>query len=257
MGSLTKIENRTSALMSEELTSKVVLDGDLSKLSIPERAAYYVACCRHLGLEPATRPFDLLKQGNAVKLYPNAVCAQQLNSKHKCSHKILKIERDDVMNVLVVQVEMTTADGKSEVDIGAVPVYPKMGAEDYANALKKAVTQAKRRSTLSGFGVLGGADLNEQEAAQMIVMDSDVIVPAEAIEAVSFALEEPAAIQKDLVRELVQAGEPEVRILAIKKLLLDKGVKFHGDGSVTGMTDDIHQAVMHQVLDMKAAAENG
>ena len=43
------------------LLEKVVIEGDLEKLSATERMEYYEKVCDSLGLNPLTRPFDYIK----------------------------------------------------------------------------------------------------------------------------------------------------------------------------------------------------
>jgi len=43
-----------------EVMEKVVIGGDLSELNAAQRAEYYTAVCRSLGLNPLTKPFEFL-----------------------------------------------------------------------------------------------------------------------------------------------------------------------------------------------------
>jgi hypothetical protein len=44
-----------------EVMEQVVISGDLSELNAGQRAEYYAAVCRSLGLNPLTKPFEFLK----------------------------------------------------------------------------------------------------------------------------------------------------------------------------------------------------
>jgi hypothetical protein len=43
-----------------EVMEKAVIGGDLSELNAAQRADYYTAVCRSLGLNPLTKPFEFL-----------------------------------------------------------------------------------------------------------------------------------------------------------------------------------------------------
>jgi hypothetical protein len=169
MTQLTKNEN--------ELTSALILNGDLSKLNAEQKVAYYNGYCTRLGLDPFTKPFEILRLNGKEVLYLTRAGAQQLNKLHKVSHAITNrqlIEGADVYQVTA----RAESDGRYTESIGAVNIAGLKG-DAYANAIMKAETKAKRRSTLDLLG-LGILDETEVETIpNAVVVDAKPIVDAE------------------------------------------------------------------------------
>lgn len=157
---------------------KVLLGGDLSALSSVERVQYYRELCASLQINPLTKPFEYLQMkaeggGTKLTLYTTKNCTDQLRSSHKASSTI--VAREIVDGVYIVTARATTPDGRQEESIGAVAVLKEDGQwkteqsgkrvftpsgrliplrpEERANAMMKAETKAKRRATLSLFGL--------------------------------------------------------------------------------------------------------
>lgn len=171
-----------TALTDAQIIENVLLKGDLAALTADERMQYYAATCRSVGLNALTQPFKFIVLDGELQLYALKNCTDQLRALHKISINSMTA-RDDG-NVHVVHVQATTGDGRTDFDVGAVPlVYPAMrpgpkGMErhplageflaglDRADAMMTAVTKAKRRVTLS-LGGLGGV-LDETEVAAIL-----------------------------------------------------------------------------------------
>jgi hypothetical protein len=64
--------------LQPEVVEKVVIGGDLSELNAAQRAEYYGAVCRSLGLNPLTKPFEYLTLNGKLRLYALRDCADQL-----------------------------------------------------------------------------------------------------------------------------------------------------------------------------------
>lgn len=138
----------------------VIAKGDLSKLQPEQRARYYGEVCRSMGLNPLTQPFEYITLNGKLTLYARRTAADQLRKLNQVNVRVT--DRTVVNDVLVVTVEATDREGRTDTDIGAVAVGGLKG-EAYANAIMKAVTKAKRRVTLSICG-LGWLDETEVEA---------------------------------------------------------------------------------------------
>ena len=132
--------------VSAELQEKVLLGGDLAKLTSAERLSYYSNVCLSLDLNPLTRPFEYLILNNKTVLYARKDATEQLRTNRKISVTI--VEREVVEGVYVVTARATTPSGRSDESIGAVPI-DKLVGNDRANAMMKAETKAKRRVKLS------------------------------------------------------------------------------------------------------------
>lgn len=140
------------------IVERVVIEGDLSKLTPAERVSYYLHVCRSLALNPATRPFDYITLNGKLVLYARKDATDQIRNNKKVS--IYKLEREAVNEVYVVTAYAQIGD-RTDSSIGAVSISGLKGA-DLANAMMKAETKAKRRVTLSIVG-LGMLDETEVE----------------------------------------------------------------------------------------------
>ena len=150
----------TRADDSAAIMERVVLVGDLSKLTPQERVAYYAAVCDSVGLNPLTRPFDYLVLNGKTVLYANKGCTDQLRSIKGIS--IDRAERDasdpEFATWLVTGHDSA---GRVDTEIGSVSVKGLSG-EARANAIMKALTKGKRRLTLSlaGLGFLDETEVD-------------------------------------------------------------------------------------------------
>lgn len=137
---------------------RVLVQGDLSKLTPDQRVVYYERVCESLGLNPLTRPFEYLSLNGKTVLYAKRDCSDQLRKIHTISIKV--VSRETVGDLCIVTTQATTPSGRTDESIGAVTVAGLKG-ENLANALMKADTKAKRRVTLSicGLGMLDESEV--------------------------------------------------------------------------------------------------
>lgn len=159
-------DGTSQALMSREasalLLEKVVVGGDLSKLSAEERMRYYAAVCHSVGLNPMTQPFQFLYLQNKMTLYARKEATEQLRELHGVS--VTKLETnlidDGEDRIYTVTAYGTNAKGRVDSAVGAIALGSAHG-EAKANLLMKAETKAKRRLTLSlcGLGVLDESEV--------------------------------------------------------------------------------------------------
>jgi hypothetical protein len=140
-----------------EVMEKVVIGGDLSELNAAQRADYYTAVCRSLGLNPLTKPFEFLTLNGKLRLYALRDCADQLRRLHGISIYITNRER--MGDIYIVTARAKDRTGREDESTGAVPLGNLKG-DALANALMKAETKSKRRVTLS-IASLGWLDETE------------------------------------------------------------------------------------------------
>lgn len=145
--------NQDQALMME----KVVIEGDLSKLTPQERMFYYNQVCKSLNLNPLTQPFAYIRLNGKLTLYAKKDATDQLRNLNKIS--IIKLETSVIDGVYVVTAHARSKDGQEDVSTGAVSIQGLKG-DALANAMLKAETKSKRRVTLSLCG-LGLTDESE------------------------------------------------------------------------------------------------
>lgn len=142
------------------LLEKVILGNDLSGLNSTEKVSYVKNICDSLGLNPMTRPIQLIKfQGKEIP-YFSKDATEQLRKLNNISLSITETKIVD--DIYIVVVEARTNEGRSDSATGAV-VIGKLQGEAKANAFMKAETKAKRRATLSICG-LGFIDECEAES---------------------------------------------------------------------------------------------
>jgi len=158
-----------------EIVERAIVAGDLSKLSVADRTAYYLRVCGSIGLNPLTRPFDYIVLNGKLTLYARKDATDQLRRMNSVSTQI--VSREFGKELLVVTVKASMPDGRCDESIGALPITNLHG-EALANALMKCETKAKRRATLALCG-LGFTDESELDGVQQDAMPAPVVVPPE------------------------------------------------------------------------------
>jgi len=152
--------------MSQELSiqphERAMMMNDLSKLNEIERFQLYSKLCTSLDLNYLSQPFGYIELKGKLTLYAKKDCTEQLRNKRKVSINIVNTEEKN--GCYIVRAKAIAADGRTDESTGAVPIAGKNG-EDYANAIMKAETKAKRRVTLSICG-LGFIDESEVSSIQ-------------------------------------------------------------------------------------------
>ena len=95
--------------MSEAI-EKVLIDGDLSKLSAEQRVQYYNKVCSSLKLNHLTRPFEYQRFNGKLSLYARKEATEQLRQIHEVS--IYKIEKETFDGGYVITAYAKTDAGK-------------------------------------------------------------------------------------------------------------------------------------------------
>lgn len=153
----------------QDIIESVMVQGDLSKLTPPQRVSYYRSVCNSLGLNPLTKPFDYIQLSGKLTLYAKRDAADQLRRINGVS--ITKLERETVNGVYCVTAYAQDRDGRQDSSIGAVNIE-KLSGDALANAYMKAETKAKRRVTLSlcGLGWLDETETSTIRDAQPVIV---------------------------------------------------------------------------------------
>ena len=194
------------------MLEKVVLGGDLSGLTPQQRLLYYRSVCSSLGLNPLTRPFSYLLLNGGLKLYANKDCTDQLRKIHGVS--ISKPDLTDMGEFISVSVLATDKEGRTDSDIGVVMKSDMQ--KNIANVMKKAVTQAKRRVTLSicGLGMLDESEVPDVPGAKVVPVDAET---GEVMEGPTAAEPAPPAkpeSDKELLIGRIEAGRDQLKMTA-------------------------------------------
>jgi hypothetical protein len=142
-----------------EIMESIIVKGDLSKLTAMERAKYYSEVCVSIGLNPLTQPLEYITLNGKLTLYARKNAAEQLRKVYGVSLEIVQAE--NVGDLYVVRARATDRTGRTDEDMGAVPL-DRLKGEALSNAMMKAITKAKRRVTLSicGLGFLDETEVD-------------------------------------------------------------------------------------------------
>ena len=125
--------------------------GDLAALTNHQRVEYLDALCRATGLNPLTKPFEFIWLQKRLTIYATASAFQQLAGIHKVHLRIDHRERH--ADGWEVWATAKFPDGREVQDVGWVGLAKGVTGEAAGNALKKAVTQAYRRSIRAAIGL--------------------------------------------------------------------------------------------------------
>lgn len=178
--------NQQNQNQQTSIANQLILQGDLSKLSANDKVRYYNGYCERMGLDPFTKPFDILRLNGKEVLYCTRSGTQQLNKLHKVSHLITSRDTNQDAGVYIVTSKASLPDGRCTESIGAVNIAGLKG-EAYANAIMKAETKAKRRATLDllGLGVLDESEAESIPNATTVALQTMVeALPQMEVEAV-------------------------------------------------------------------------
>jgi hypothetical protein len=148
------------------LLERVIVQGDLSKLSPTERVVYYKQVCERCGLDPLMKPLEFITLNNKLVLYALRAATDQLRKLHHVSIEILNRERVD--DTYLVTARATLPDGRTDESMGAVNLKGLTG-DALANSYLKCETKAKRRVTLSicGLGMLDETEVDSIPGARI------------------------------------------------------------------------------------------
>ena len=156
--------------ITPEIMEKVVIEGDLSKLTPGQRMEYYKTVCDSLGLNPLTKPFSYITFQKKMILYANKDCTEQLAATRKIS-----VGLSDGITVgqsYIAKARASMPDGRFSDATGVVAINGLKG-DNLSNALMKAETKASRRAVLRlvGLGWLDETETDTIEGAVTVDVD--------------------------------------------------------------------------------------
>jgi len=144
--------------------ARVLIQGDLARLTESQKVTYYARVCDSLGLNPLTQPFAYIVLNGKETLYAKREATEQLRKLHHVALTI--VAREVVEDTYLVTARATLPDGRTDESIGAKSLTNLKG-EARANAIMTAETKAKRRVTLSicGLGLLDETEVADIPAS--------------------------------------------------------------------------------------------
>lgn len=156
--SLSTRDNNANGVLLE----KVITNNDLGGLSPLEKVQHIKNVCESLGLNPLTKPIQLIKfQGKEIAYFTKDA-TEQLRKNNNISIKIRDTKVTE--GIYIVIVDAKTPEGREDSSTGAITIAGLKG-DALCNAMLKAETKAKRRVTLSICG-LGFTDESELDTMQ-------------------------------------------------------------------------------------------
>lgn len=181
------------AVRNADAIERVILQGDLSKLSPEDRISYHKMVCESVGLNPLTKPFEYITLNGKLTLYAKKDATDQLRMNNQVSVTIAA--REVTEGIYVVTARATLPSGRTDESIGAVPIDNLKG-EARANGMMKAETKAKRRVTLSicGLGMLDETEIETIPSAKPPVQRTTEPIPIEPVSAKAIKPTEPEPV---------------------------------------------------------------
>ena len=175
---LPAVADKAALDLVKNAIEKLILTGNIASLNETQRIAYYNAFCERLGLDPVTRPFQLISLQGKLTLYLDRNGAEQLANKHQISMAIK--ESKTVEDCYVVRVEAATPGHLRTTESTGVVSIAGLKGEALCNALMKAETKAKRRAILSicGMGMIDESEIETIKGAELVKNDDVTEKPA-------------------------------------------------------------------------------
>jgi len=196
---LAHIDQSAAVLIAEKVLAE---NGNLVKLTAIERKIYYLAMCDRYQLDPWSSPFDYLEQKKngeveRVSLYPNIRAANFKAEQRGLSVEIVSRKTDITGKARGkygdyetgwAEVEVRVSDSKRSLnEIGCVEITAVLKRGD---AMKKAMTQARRRAILAFCGLSDGGEQTIASDAYDPPMDA---LPLRAVPAVAITMKSAIA----------------------------------------------------------------
>lgn len=184
-----KVQKYTGDTITEDQFAELVQTMNVAILTSTQRASFLWHYAKSLGLDPNTKPFDLIpSQTGKLIIYANRAASDQLRQLHKLSIEELYtgpllLGTEERKDVWITKVRVKDPEGRSEDHVGAVGIDGLTG-ESLANAIMKCSTKASRRGTIAFCG-LGMLDETEVASIPNLSTDTSTTLdqPPPAIEA--------------------------------------------------------------------------
>lgn len=156
-------QNRT---ISAETMELVIGRGNLTALDSKQRVEYLMSVCSSMGLNPLTRPIQLITMDGKTVPYATRDCTDQLRRIHGVDVEIVSREQTEDLYIVTAR---ATLNGRRDESIGAVSLA-NLRNEGIANAIMKCESKAKRRVTLSicGLGFIDGSEVESIQIAAAV-----------------------------------------------------------------------------------------
>lgn len=161
--------------------------GNIAQLSADEQDFIKAKLCERYNLDPILRPFELISfSGGQQKFYMTASATNQLANALSLTREIVQLEIDEQRMIAKCTVKVSSPSGRSETcnafiaiskfqqpkERGGIPTKVLLEGEDLANTLMKLETKAKRKATMSFFGIMdAGTDYEDRPTTPLAAPD--------------------------------------------------------------------------------------
>lgn len=185
-------------VVDAKAVENLVLSGDINKLSPMERISYHNKLCQSLGMNPMTKPFQVINMKGKEVLYATKAATDQLRKINGIT--ITKMEPTITPDEAMFIAYGMDHTGRQDSATGVVTLTGKKG-DDRANAIMKAETKAKRRLTLSlsGLGILDESEVSSIQGAKTYGLEDN------------FQTEEPEEFKSDFKPTPKPVQKPQPR----------------------------------------------
>lgn len=197
--------------ISPAIIENLILQGDIAGMNSEQRVEYVTKMCGSLGLNPLTKPFQILVLKGKTVLYATKDCTEQLRKVHTVSITDLKFEQ---IGDILLRCTATAADryGKLDISTGVLAIAGLKG-EDLANAMMKVETKAKRRVTLSicGLGFLDESAVEDMpNVIKTVDIDAELVTDEQNENKAAEDSEKPESIEiSETAIKLIEAANSE------------------------------------------------
>jgi hypothetical protein len=199
--------------------------GNIAQLNPDEQDFIKAKLCERYNLDPILRPFELISfAGGQQKFYMTASATNQLANALSLTREIVNLEIDEQRMIAKCTVKVSSPTNRSETcnafiaiskfappkERGGIPTRVLMEGEELANTLMKLETKAKRKATMSFFGIMdAGTDYEDRPAAPLAAPDvSRPMVVADANLVSRMVEAEVATEAKQSINELAMSPVP-------------------------------------------------
>lgn len=165
--SIVKLETNSKFDVNSDLLEKVILENDLKGLTSKDKVLWVTNICSTIGLNPITKPIQLIKFDGQEKAYFTKDATEQLRKINNVS--INRLDTKIEGNIYIVTSYAILPNGRTDSATGVVYIEGLSG-KLLTNAMMKAETKAKRRVTLSicGLGFMDESEADSIAGAQKI-----------------------------------------------------------------------------------------
>ena len=215
---------------TDGIITSLVLNGDISKMTAEQKVIYYKQFCEFLGLNPLTKPFQILKLQNKEILYATKDATEQLRKNNGIS--VIEKSFDNTFkdkDIYIVNVKVVDKHGRTDIGTGAVNIKGLSG-DALCNSIMKAETKAKRRATLSisGLGIIDETEIETIPDAVVLpeIKTSEngkIELPPEQV------TEQPTEQDDEFLNDRIEKAKSDLRLCQTKEELRDVWRKINKD----------------------------